>query len=124
VHSGIGSYVALQWHPEEHRVRREPKRNLRVWMSDGTDDHEDPGGSWPLQNIQMANSLKLRGYDFHFRFGEGMHANAQSAMDLPDLLAWLWRDYDPEETEQPYEMEQSERDKPLFRVRDANRDSW
>jgi enterochelin esterase-like enzyme len=133
VHSGIGSYVALQWHPEEHqdggniypfKVRREPKRNLRVWMSDGADDQEGPGGSWPLQNIQLANSLKLRGYDFHFRFGEGMHANAQSAMDLPDSLAWLWRDYDPGKTEQTYEMEQSERDKPLFRVRVANRDSW
>jgi hypothetical protein len=26
-------------------------------------------GSWPLKNIQLANALKTRGYDFHFRFG-------------------------------------------------------
>ena len=131
--SGIGSYVALQWHPEEKldggniypfKVRREPKRNIRVWMSDGADDQEGGAGSWPLQNIQLANSLKLRGYDFHFRFGEGMHANAQAAMDLPDSLIWLWRDYDPAKTEQTYEMEPVEREKPLFRVRIANRDAW
>ena len=131
--SGIGSYVALQWHPEEKldggniypfKVRREPKRNIRVWLSDGADDQEGGGGSWPLQNIQLANSLKLRGYDFHFRFGEGMHANAQAALDLPDSLIWLWRGYDPGKTEQTFEMEEVEREKPLFRVRIANRDAW
>ena len=131
--SGIGSYVALQWHPEQKldggniypfKVRREPKRNIRVWLSDGADDQEGGGGSWPLQNIQLANSLKLRGYDFHFRFGEGMHANAQAALDLPDSLIWLWRGYDPGKTEQAFEMEEVEREKPLFRVRIANRDAW
>jgi enterochelin esterase family protein len=66
----------------------------------------------------------MRGYDFHFRFGEGMHSNAQGAMDLPESLAWLWRDYDPAKTGQTYEMEASERDKPLYRVRIANRDAW
>jgi len=131
--SNIGSYTALQWRPEEHldggniypfRVRREPKRNIRIWLSDGAGDQEGPTGSWPLQNIQLANSLKLRGYDFHFRFGEGMHANAQGALDLPDSLAWLWRDYDAAKTQQTYEMEPAERDQPLYRVRIANRDAW
>ena len=131
--SHIGSYTALQWHPEEHleggniypfKVRREPKRNLRVWLSDGANDQETLPGSWPLQNIALANSLKLKGYDFHFRFGEGMHANAQGALDLPDSLTWLWRDYDPAKTKQTYEMEASERDQPLFRVKIANREAW
>jgi enterochelin esterase family protein len=45
--SHIGSYVALQWRPEQGldggyivstRVRREPKKNIRVWLSDGADD--------------------------------------------------------------------------------------
>jgi hypothetical protein len=73
---------------------------------------------------QLANSLKLRGYDFYFRFGEGMHANAQAALDLPDSLIWLWREYDPAKTEQTYEMEPNEREKPLYGVRIANRDAW
>jgi hypothetical protein len=93
-------------------------------MSDGADDQEGPAGSWPLQNIQLANSLKLRGYDFHFRFGQGMHANAQAALDLPDSLIWLWREYDPAKAEQTYQMEPTEREKPLYRVRITNRDAW
>ena len=100
------------------------RKNLRVWLSDGTDDGESSAGSWPLGNIMLANALKLKGYDFHFRFGEGMHAIAQGALDLPESLAWLWRDYDASKTSQPYEMEEAEKAKPLFRVKIANRDSW
>jgi enterochelin esterase-like enzyme len=131
--SHIGSYSAIQWHPDKNqdggyivsfRVRREPKKNLRVWMSDGADDIENNAGSWPLNNIQLANSLKMRGYDFHFRFGVSMHAIAQGAMDLPESLMWLWRDYDPTKTQQVYEMEETERSKPLFRVSIANREAW
>jgi len=69
----------------------------------------------------LANSLKLKGYDFHFRFGEGMHAIAQGALDLPESLTWLWRNYDPARTEQTYEMEEAERAKPPYRVRIGNR---
>ena len=131
--SHIGSYTAIQWHPEKnedggyivaHRVRREAKKNLRVWMSDGSDDMENNTGSWPLNNIQLANSLKLRGYDFHFRFGVSMHAIAQGALDLPESLTWLWRDYDPAKTQQVYQMEDAERAKPMFRVSVTNREAW
>ena len=131
--SHIGSYVALQWHPEQgldggyivsNKVRRDPKKNLRVWSSDGMDDQEAPSGSWPLNNIMLANALKLKGYDFHFRFGVGMHAIAQGALDLPESLTWLWRDYDPAKTTQTYEMEEAEKAKPPFRVNIANREAW
>jgi enterochelin esterase family protein len=131
--SHIGSYTAIQWHPENNQdggyivaynVRREAKKNLRIWMSDGSDDMENNTGSWPLNNIQLANSLKLKGYDFHFRFGVSMHAIAQGALDLPESLAWLWRDYDPAKTQQTYQMEESERARPMFRVSITNREAW
>jgi enterochelin esterase-like enzyme len=131
--SHIGSYTGIQWHPERgqdggyivaHRVRREARKNLRVWLSDGAEDIENQTGSWPLNNIQLANSLKMKGYDFHFRFGESAHAIAQGAMDLPESLAWLWRGYDAAKGGQVYEMEETERAKPLFRVRIANREAW
>ena len=131
--SHIGSYVALQWRPQQnldggyivsHKIRRDPTKNIRVWMSDGADDIESNAGSWPLNNIQLANALKLRGYDFHFRFGVSLHAIAQGALDLPESLTWLWRDYDPNKTEQNYQMEESEKAKPLFRVSITNRDAW
>jgi hypothetical protein len=115
-----------------HLVRREHKRNIRVWLSDGMNDLElngPPGrevfvsGSWPLNNIMLANALKGAGYDFHFRYGEGFHSHSQGSLDLPESLAWLWRDYDPDRTAQTYEQESSEREKPVFRVRVANRDA-
>ena len=131
--SHVGSYTALQWHPEHsldggyivsNKVRRDTKKNMRIWLSDGALDIETVSGSWPLNNILLANALKLKDYDFHFRFGIGMHSIAQGALDLPESLTWLWRDYDPAKTDQTYTMEESERAKPLFRVNIANRDAW
>ena len=68
--------------------------------------------------------LKGIANNHQFRFGTSMHAIAQGAMDLPESLTWLWRDYDPAKTEQTYEMEETEREKPLFRVSITNREAW
>ena len=133
VHSAVGSFTSIQWRPQEKleggnvypfKVRKEAKRNIRVWMSDGADDLENDHGSWPMQNIQMANSLKLKDYDFHFRFGTAAHGGAQAGLDLPESLTWLWRDYDPAKTSQEFRMEAAEKEKPLFRVTISNRDPW
>ena len=81
-------------------------------------------GSWPLANLQMAQALKTRLYDFHFRYGLAAHTSAQWALDLPESLVWLWRDYDPEKTSQEFEQEEVERAKPLYRFQVVNRDAW
>ena len=79
----IGSFSSIQrkedpaipdggqdYHPE--KILREPARNLRAWLQDGSNDQEnDRYGSWPLANIRMANAPKLKNYDFHFSFGQG-----------------------------------------------------
>ncbi len=133
VHSAVGSFTSIQWRPQEKleggnvypfKVRKEAKRDIRVWMSDGAGDLENDHGSWPMQNIQMANSLKLKDYDFHFRFGTAAHGGAQAGLDLPESLTWLWRDYDPAQTSQEFRMEAAEKEKPLFRVTISNRDPW
>jgi enterochelin esterase-like enzyme len=129
IYTVVASFVALAWRPGEidggnvypFKVRREPKRNLRVWLNDGSEDQETRPGSWPLQNIQMANSLKMGGYDFHFSFGGGSHHAAHAASELPECLTWVWRDYDPAKTEQIFEQSEEEKSKPLFRVRIYNR---
>jgi enterochelin esterase-like enzyme len=132
--SWIGSFTSIQWkedprvpdggqdYPE--KVLREAKRNLRVWLQDGAEDQEQPRyGSWPLDNIRLANALKLKSYDFHFSFGKGTHNSGGGAAEFPAQMIWLWRDYDAGKTEQTYEMEPSEKAKPLFRVAIANRES-
>jgi enterochelin esterase family protein len=131
--SWIGSFAGIQWkedpanpdggqdYPE--KVLREPKRNIRVWLQDGSEDLEIRYGSWSLANLRLANALKLQDYDFHFSRGKGTHNSGQGAAEFPEEMLWLWRDYDPAKTEQIYEMEPSEKAKPLFRVAVINRDS-
>jgi enterochelin esterase-like enzyme len=128
--SWIGSFVSLQWQENAanadggqdypDKVLREPKRNIRVWLQDGSRDMQFGGaqrnyGNWPAANLRMANALKLTGYDFHFSFGEGTHSGAQGAVELPEELTWLWRDYDPQRNGQQYEQDSEEKAMPAFR---------
>jgi enterochelin esterase-like enzyme len=128
--SRIGSFTSIQWHPGKidggniypFKIRKEPHRNIRVWLQDGSGDLENRHGSWPMQNIAMANSLKMMGYDFHFSFGTGTHSRNGGHAELPEEMIWLWRDYDPAKTEQTYTQDPAEKDKPFYRVKALNRE--
>ena len=129
--SWIGSFESIQWkedpsvadggqdYPE--KLLHESKRNIRVWLQDGSNDLDLRYGDWPLANLRLATALKFKEYDFHLSFGEGTHNAAHGAAEFPEEMTWLWRDYDPEKTEQNYEMEPSEKSKPTFRVSITNR---
>ncbi len=127
--SRIGSFTSIQWKPNQkdggqsypNMIRKQPKRNLRVWLQDGAEDLENEHGSWPLQNIQMANSLKRAGYDFHFSFGNGTHTRLGGQVEAPAELEWLWRGYDPAKTSEEFAPDPAEKDRPFFRVVTLNR---
>ena len=131
--SWIGSFSAIQWKEDPtnadggqdypDKILREPKRNIRVWLQDGSEDLDLRYGNWPLANLRMANALKAQDYDFHFCYGKGTHSSAHGAAEFPAEMIWLWRDYDPAKTDQAFEMEASEKAKPIFRVSVANRDT-
>jgi enterochelin esterase family protein len=132
--SWIGSFDSIQWKEDSNvpdggqdypsKILREAKRNIRVWLQDGSEDLEiEQYGSWPLANLRMANALKQKGYDFHFSFGKGTHNPGHGSTQFPEEMIWLWRDYDPGKTEQAYEIEPSEKSKPAFRVTVTNRDT-
>ena len=104
-----------------YRVRREDKRPIRVWSADGTEDLENPFGSWPSNNINMANSLKFRDYDFHMSWSGGTHNGAHGNAELPEEMIWLWRDYDPSKTSDTFPPDPDEKAKPFFRVKSFNR---
>jgi enterochelin esterase-like enzyme len=131
--SWIGSFTSIQWkedpanpdggqdYPE--KILREPKRNIRVWLQDGANDMENAKyGSWPLANLRMANSLKTKGYDFHFSFGKGTHNPGQGSAEFPEEMIWLWRDYDASKTEQEFVADPDEKEEPYFRVEMVGRD--
>jgi enterochelin esterase family protein len=130
--SWIGSFTSIQWkedpkvpdggqdYPE--KVLREPKRNIRAWLQDGANDQENPRyGSWPLQNIKMANALHLKEYDYRFSFGQGTHNSAHGAAEFPEEMIWLWRDYDPAKTEQQFAQDPAEKKAEPYRVKFSNR---
>jgi enterochelin esterase-like enzyme len=127
----IGSYTGIQWRANEldggqaypTKVRKEPKRNIRIWLQDGANDLENNQGSWPLQAVEMANSFKFKGYDFHFSFGRGTHNPSHGSSEFPAEMTWLWRDYDPAKTEQTYEMDPAEKSLPFFRISSLNRET-
>ncbi len=123
----IGSYTSIAGvdgggHNYPFKVRKEEPRNIRIWLQDGFEDLENAHGSWPLMNIQMANSLKYRGYDFHFSFGDGTHNSAHGWAELPRSMEWLWRGYDPALQQEVYVMDPEEQKKPMFRVKTLNRE--
>ncbi len=125
--SWIGSFASIQWkenpansdggqdYPD--KILREPHRDIRVWLQDGSNDLENPKyGDWPLANLRMGNALKMKEYDFYFSFGKGTHNPGQGAAEFPEAMIWLWRDYDPAKTEQQFTMDPAEKDRPFFRV--------
>ena len=53
-------------------------------LQDGAHDQENiRAGSWILANIELANSLKTKGYDYHFSLGPGTHSQRQGSAELP-----------------------------------------
>jgi enterochelin esterase-like enzyme len=131
--SWIGSFSGIQWKEDPavpdggqdypDKILREPKRNIRVWLQDGSEDLDVRYGNWPLANLRIANALKAKEYDFHFSYGKGTHNSGHGAAEFPSEMIWLWRDYDPAKTSQAYEIESAEKSKPLFRVAVTNRDT-
>jgi enterochelin esterase-like enzyme len=125
----VGTFTSIQWIPGQldggnilpFAVRKTPRKNIRFYHSDGSEDLENEHGSWPMQNIQMANSLKMMGYDFHFSFSGSSHSGSQSSAELPAALTWLWRDYDPAKTSQEFQQDPAEKNRPYFRVLKLNR---
>jgi enterochelin esterase-like enzyme len=131
--SWIGSFSSIQWKEDPtnpdggqdfpDKILREPHRNIRVWLQDGSNDLDLRYGNWPFANLRMANALKAKEYDFHFSFGKGTHNSAHGAAEFPAEMIWLWRDYDPAKTSQTFEFDPVEKSKPVFRVAVTNRDA-
>lgn len=94
VFSTIGSFTNIRGgnaYPD--MVRTAPKKPIRFFQQDGSNDLVNQFGSWPEANKAMAAALEDKGYDHKFELGEGTHNPKHGASLLPDALRWLWRDY-------------------------------
>jgi enterochelin esterase-like enzyme len=84
-------------HNYEAMVRKTvPKKPIRVFLQDGSNDLDNNNGNWPLANQTLAKSLAFAKYDYTFVYGQGFHSNKQGRAILPDSLRWLWRGWESE----------------------------
>ncbi len=92
--SSIGSFTGLRGaNAYPSLVRKTEPKPIRVYLADTSGDLDNPFGSWPLANKQMAAALEFMGYDVRFDWAEGYAHDAHHASRIfPDALTWLWRE--------------------------------
>jgi enterochelin esterase family protein len=97
VFSTVGSFTDIRGgHAYPYMIRKSEKKPIRVFLQDGANDLDNTFGNWPLANQLMASSLKFKGYDYKFEFGEGVHSTRHGTAIFPDAMRWMWRDYPKE----------------------------
>ena len=93
VYSSVGSYTNLRGgNVYPSLVRKTEPKPIRIYMADTSGDIDNPFGSWPWANQQMASALQYMGYDVRFDWAEGYAHNADfGGSRFPDAMKWLWR---------------------------------
>jgi enterochelin esterase-like enzyme len=99
--SWIGSYVNIGagdskregGHNYAPLIRKLPRKPIRIYLQDGSNDLEQEAGSWTLANHEMERSFTYAAWDFRMVRGNGFHSPKQGIALLPEALRWLWRDH-------------------------------
>ncbi len=93
VMSHIGSFADIRGgHNYPSIIRKNQKKDIKVFMQDGTGDLNIELGDWWLSNLQMESAFRFRNYDFKFEKGSGSHSGKHGGAILPESLIWLWND--------------------------------
>lgn len=101
--STIGSFTNIRGgHAYPDLIRQADRKPIRIFLQDGMNDNRgtkhgkapyDPKWDWYSQNRLMVAALTEKGYDVNYCWGIGTHSNKQGGAMLPEMLRWLWRDY-------------------------------
>ena len=92
--SHIGSFTNIRGgHVYPALIRKDKKRDIRVYLQDGEKDLDNPHGNWWLSNLQMEKALAFSKYDYTFVPTKGGHSGKDGGLIFPDALRWLWRDW-------------------------------
>lgn len=91
--SHVGSFTDIRGgdHYPSLVRKTQPRKPIRIFLQDGSNDLDNDHGNWPLANQQMAAAFKFAGYDYRFVYGDGAHNGKHGGSILPDSLRWLWR---------------------------------
>lgn len=91
--SHIGSFTNIKGgYVYPSLIRKAPKRNIKVFLQDGSSDLDNQHGNWWLSNLQMEAALKYSQYEHKFVGGTGGHNGKHGGSILPESLRWLWSD--------------------------------
>lgn len=100
VMSHIGSFTNIRGgHNYPSIIRKNDKKDIKVFLQDGTKDLNNKHGNWWLANLQMVSALQYKGYEYEFVKGEGAHNDNHGGAILPESLVWLWKDVVPDRVE-------------------------
>ncbi|MES2736008.1 MAG: alpha/beta hydrolase-fold protein [Verrucomicrobiota bacterium] len=94
VFTGVGTYVGIHGADQlPVLVRKIEPKPLRIYLQSGTGDNNLYCGDWWMANQMMERSLTWAGYDVNHAWGEGGHNGKHATQIFPDVLRWLWRDW-------------------------------
>jgi gluconolactonase len=94
VFTGVGTYVGIHGADQlPVLVRKFEPKPLRVFLQSGTGDNNLYCGDWWMANQMMERSLTWAGYDVNHAWGEGGHNAKHASQIFPDVMRWLWRDW-------------------------------
>ena len=91
--SHIGSYTNIRGgNNYPSIIRKHKKKDIKIFMQDGSNDLNNEHGNWWLANLEMESALKYKGYELKFEKGLGTHSGKHGGSILPESLIWLWSD--------------------------------
>ncbi|GAC1463770.1 MAG: hypothetical protein NVSMB9_01630 [Isosphaeraceae bacterium] len=76
-------------------VRKTPKKPIKVFLQDGTNDLINQHGDWWQANEAMDAALRAKGYDVEFLRDRGFHAYWSCGQRLPEALRKTWAGFTP-----------------------------
>ncbi|GAB3945998.1 SMP-30/gluconolactonase/LRE family protein [Spirosoma harenae] len=92
VFSTIGTYVGLRGADRYPTlIRKVEPKPLRVFLQDGTSDHNIYAGDWWMANQMMERALTFSGYEVEHIWGEGGHNGKHGTAIFPDAMRYLWK---------------------------------
>ena len=94
VFSAIGTFVGLRGgevYPT--LIRKFEPKPIRVFLQDGSNDHNSYAGDWWMANLTMERALAFAGYEVNHVWGDGIHSGRHATAIFPDAMRWLWKDW-------------------------------
>ncbi len=98
--SHIGSFTDIRGgHVYPSLIRKSAKKDIKIFLQDGSNDLNNRFGNWWLANLQMASALEFKGYEHKFVEGTGGHNGKHGGAILPESLEWLWQEVEGKKIE-------------------------